>query len=185
MTDDDDVPYGKPRSGFRTSGGPRVLQFSLLGLFLIVTMPALILAIYFGVGRLAGMSTTEILAQGLGQLVYSVPSLLVWAVGLTIAIRRLKRNRVPAILTVIALGGLMLTMLILHVFQMVLIHWINSGTIGSDVISWSMPATGVFYAVSNAACWALVIVAVFIRRPPDEPNIEERVSAGDPFQTNV
>jgi hypothetical protein len=181
---DDITQYAKPRSKLPTDGGPRVWQFSLLGLFLIVTVPALILATYFGVGRLAGMSTTEILTQGLGRLVYGVPSLLVWAVGLTVAIRRLKRNRVPARLTAIALGGLMLTTFALQVVQMVLIHWVNSGGIRSNVLPWYMAATGVFYALSNAVCWILVIVAIFVRRPPDEAKLEQSVSTGDPFQTS-
>ena len=182
---DDGISHGSPRLNLRTNSCPRAFQFSLLGLFAIVTVPALILATFFGVGRLAGMSTTEIIEQCFGQLVYSVPLILVWAVGFTIAIRRLKRNRVPATLTVIALGGLMLTMLILQVVQMLLIHWVNSGTIGSDVMSWSMPALGIFYAVSNVACWILVIVAIFVRRPPDDLDIKATVADGDPLQADI
>jgi membrane protein CcdC involved in cytochrome C biogenesis len=162
-----------------------VFQFSLLGLFLIITVTALVLATYFGVGRLAGMSTEEVLTQGLGRLLYSMPSLLVWAVGLTIAIRRLKRNRVPARLTVVALCGLMLTTFALHVVNMVLIHWVNSSRISHVVMSWSIFATGIFNAVCSAACWILVIAAIFVQRQPDKPDIGEGVSTGDPFRTNA
>jgi hypothetical protein len=158
-----------------------MFQFSLFALFIIVTLPALILAVYFGVGRLAGMSTTEILTQGLGQLLFSVPVLLVWAVGMAMAIRRLKRNRLPARLAVIALGGLMLTTFVLHVAQMVLIHWANADGISSEAMSWSMGICGVVYTLSNTACWILVIVAIFVRRPPDEPDIGEGVPTGSPF----
>jgi hypothetical protein len=182
---DDSVPYGQPHPDIRTSDGPRVFQFSLLGLFLIITATALVLAIYFGVGRLVGMSTTEILTQGLSQLLFNVPPLLVWAVGLMVAVRRLKRNRLPARLTVIALGGLMLTTFVLQLVHMVLVHWINSGTISGGAITWSMAAVGVFYAVSNAAFWILVIVAIFVRRPPDKPVIKATVPDGNPFQANM
>ena len=177
--------YGEPQFELPTNGGPRVLQFSLLGLFLIVTIPALILAVYFGVGRLAGMSTMEILTLGLGQLLFSVPSLLVWAVGLTIAIRRLKRNRLPAGLAAIAFGGLILTRLILQVVQMVLIHGISSGSVSNNVMSWGLTATGVFYAVSSAAFWILVIAAIFVRRAPDQRDAKASVPTGSPFQADV
>jgi hypothetical protein len=80
------------------------------------------------------MSTVEVLTLGLGRLLFAVPTLLVWIVGLTMAIRRLKRNRLPAILTMIALGGLVLTSFVLQVVQMALIHSLNSGQISHEVI---------------------------------------------------
>ncbi|MHC4177868.1 MAG: hypothetical protein ACYSWU_10195, partial [Planctomycetota bacterium] len=101
--------YPELRSNVRAAGGLRVFQFSLLSLFVIVTVVALILSTYFSVGQLVGMSTVEVLTLGLGRLLFAVPTLLVWIVGLTMAIRRLKQNRLPAILTMIALGGLVLT----------------------------------------------------------------------------
>ena len=182
---DDSVPCGQPRPDIRTSGSPRVFQLSLLGLLLVITATALVLAIYFGVGRLVGMSTTEILTQGLSQLLFNVPTLLVWAVGLMVGVRRLKRNRLPARLTVIALGGLMLTTFVLQLVHMVLVHWINSGTISGGTMTWSMAAVGAFYAVSNSAFWILVIVAIFVRRPADELDIKASVFPGNPFQANI
>lgn len=65
------------------------------------------------------------------------------------------------------------------------LHGINSGRIRGDVMSWGLTATGVFYAISSTACWILVIVAIFVRRPPDEPNIEDSLPTGSPFQTNA
>ncbi len=87
--------YPELRSNVRAAGGLRVFQFSLLSLFVIVTVVALILSTYFSVGQLVGqlvgMSTVEVLTLGLGRLLFAVPTLLVWIVGLTVAIRRLRK----------------------------------------------------------------------------------------------
>ena len=176
--------YTKLRSSVRAAGGLRVFQFSLLSLFVIVTVVALILSTYFSVGQLVGMSTVEVLTLGLGRLLFAVPTLLVWIVGLTMAIRRLKRNRLPAILTMIALGGLVLTSFVLHVVQMALIHSVNSGQISHEVVSWSFTFIGVLYEVLNTACWILILMAIFARRPPDAPETERSDPSGDPFLTN-
>ena len=118
---------GSPRhvgvqSNPRAAGGSRWFQFSLTSVFVIVTGMALILSTFFSVGRLVGMSNMEVLTQDLAFFLYRLPSLLVWIVGLGIAIRRLKRNRAAAIPTLIALGGLALTSFVLQVVEMALIH---------------------------------------------------------------
>jgi len=90
-------------------------------MFILMTAMALILSIYFGVGKLLGMSTTEVLTQGLGQFAFRLPAFLAWIVGLTVAIRRLKRNRFPAALIIIALGLSIIGIFALHVTQMALL----------------------------------------------------------------
>ena len=149
------------------SGSLRALQFSLASMFILMTATALILSIYFGVGRLLGMSTMEVLAQGLGQFLFLLPTLLVWIVGLTLAIRRLKQNRLPAILTMIALGGMILSVFVIQVAQMALLHSVNSGRISHTVLSWSFIIFRVLYMVLNTTCWILILVAIFARRSPD------------------
>jgi len=145
---------------------------------------AMILSTYFGVGRLIGMSTMEVLTQGFGRLLLALPTLLVWIVGLTIAIRFLNRNRLPATLTIIALCGLVLTSLVLQVVQMALIHSVNSDRISHEALSWSFTVVGVLYAVFNTTWWILILVAIFTQRTPDAPETERTEPSGNPFLTN-
>ncbi len=166
---DDDLHYLKPRSDRPAVGGLRLFQFNLLSVFVTMTVMALILSIYFSVGRLIGMSTMEVVMQGLGQFLFVAPTLLVWIVGLTIAIRQRKRHRVPATLTMIALVGLVLTSFTLQVVQMVLIHSVNSGRISHEILGWSFAILGVLHAVVNTGCWVLILVAIFAHRTPDAP----------------
>lgn len=118
------------------SGGLRVFQFSLTSMFILMTVVALVLSIYFGVGRLLGMSTLEVLSQGLGQFFFLLPSFLVWIVGLTLAIRHLNRYRLPAILAMVRMGGMIVSLFVLQVAQMALLYSVNSGRISHEVLSW-------------------------------------------------
>ncbi len=168
---DGDIRHFDPRSDARAAGGLGVFQFSLTSVFVIMTVMALILSIYFSVGRLVGMSTTDVLMQGFSRLLFAIPTLLVWTVGLTMAIRRLKQYRVPATLTIIALGGLILTYLVFQVIQMALLHMVNSSQISSGVLGWSFTYIGVINVVINTALWILIITAIFIQRPADAADI--------------
>jgi hypothetical protein len=133
-----------------------------------MTVMALILAMYFGVGRWMGMSTSDVLAQGLGRSLLRLPTLLVWAAGLIMAIRHLKRSRLSATLTMIALAGMMTTEFSLELVQMALIHSINSGQISSETISWSFGWIGVLHSVINAGFWICILAAIFAQRAGDE-----------------
>jgi membrane-associated HD superfamily phosphohydrolase len=145
---------------------------------------ALILSTFFSVGRLLGMSNREVLTQGLGQFIFTLPTLLVWIVGLGMAIRRRKRNRRPAILTMIGLGGLVLTSLVMHVVQMVLLHLLTSGRAGAGLVSWGFPLLQCIYAVLDPACWILILLAIFTQRPPDASETERADFGSDPFLRN-
>ncbi len=183
MTDDNPQNL-QPQSNVREAGGLRVFQFGLSSLFVLVTVAALILSTYFSVGKLVGMSTMEVLTQGLGRLVFAVPIILVWIVGLTMAIRRLKQNRLPAILTIIALGGLVLTSFVFQVVHMALFHSVNSNQISSETLTWILLIIGVLHMVLNTVWWILILVAIFVRRPPDAPQPERSDPVGDPFLTD-
>ncbi|MGA2030700.1 MAG: hypothetical protein ABSG68_00455 [Thermoguttaceae bacterium] len=171
MTDDNPQSQ-EPRSSFPASGGLGPFQFSLLSMFVVMTVIAVILSAFFSVGRLLGMSNVEVLTHGLGRFLFAVPTFLVWIVGLTMAIRRLKQNRLPAILTMIALGGMVLTEFVLQLVQMALIHSVNYGRISQEAFSWSFFCIDGLYAVLDTACWILILAAIFRRRPPDAPETE-------------
>jgi hypothetical protein len=171
----------EPRSNPRAAGGFRWFQFSLASVFVVVTAMAMILSTFFSVGRLVGMSNREVLMQGLTRFLYVLPTLLVWIVGLGMAIRRLKRNRAAAILTIIALGGLVLTALVAHVVQMALMHLLTSDRTGVGLPYWGFTLLAVIYAVLDSACWILILLAIFARRPPDAPQPERADPSGGPF----
>ena len=167
------------------SGGPPAFQFSLASLFIVVTAVAVILSIFISVGQLFGMTTIEVLTQGLGQFLFSLPTFLVWIVGLTMAVRRLRRNRTPAILTMIAMGGLLLTTVVLHPLQMGLIHYANSGRIDHDVLPWAFGGIGLVYAAVNTIGWILILLAVFRHRPPDTSQNEGTRHSDEPIQAKL
>ena len=151
-------------------GDLRLFQFSLMSALVMITVAALLLSGYFGVGRLLGMSTMEVLTQGLARLLMSLPVLLVWTVGLTIAFRHLRRNRLPATLTIIALGVLVVSTLVSQVIQMALLHSVNSNRISAQNLGWGFTLIGIVHAALNTSCWILILVAIFVRRPPDAPD---------------
>ena len=165
------------RSELRAADGPRWRQFSLASAFVVVTVTALVLSVFFSVGRLLGMSNMEVLTQGLGQFLYALPTLLVWIVGLRMAIRRRKRNWVPAILTMIALGGLILAGLVLRVVNMAMTHSVISNGINYE---WAYNLAVIAYVILEAACWILILLAIFAGRPADARETETVDPDGDP-----
>ena len=130
------------------------------------------------------MSTEEVVTEGLARFLWFVPMLLVWIVGFTMAIRRLKRNRLPAILTMIAIGTLILSTFVLLFVQMALFHSFNSGRIGHEVLTWSSTVIRVVYMGFNVVGWILIIAAIFVRRPPDAPRTEPSDPGGNPFMAS-
>jgi hypothetical protein len=164
---DDSSRYGPEQSVPQKADDLRVFQFSLTSVFVVMTGMAFVLSAYFAVGRLLGMTTGEVLARGFGSFLFSLPTLLVWTVGLTIAIRRRRRNRFSATLTTIALGGATLTVFVLQLVQMVLMQSVSSGRIGHEAISWGFASIGALSGILSAIWWVLILLAVFARRPPD------------------
>jgi len=142
-------------------------QFSLAGLFILMTVVAIILSIFVTVGQLFGMSTHDVLTQGLSRFLLVGPRFLIWCVGLAVAVRRLRRNRTPAILTIVALAGLIAISIASQVAQMVLVFAASAQRISIQVVSWSLTGIGAIALLVDTACWILVLVAIFRHRPPD------------------
>jgi hypothetical protein len=151
----------------RENDGAGLFQFSLASLFIATTALAMILSAYIGVGRLVGMSTMDVVQRGLTQFIYFLPPMLVWMVGLAVAVRQLKRNRGAAVLTLIALGGLLVASVVLHLVQMALIFLVNSRQSSHAMITWGLTLSGLLFSIINAAGWILILMAVFRGRTPD------------------
>ena len=198
---DGDVRNLKPRSSLHVAGGSRWFQFSLTSLFVLVTVMALVLSTFFSVGRLVGMSNTDVLMQGLQPFLFVLPTLLVWVVGLTMAIRRRKRHRAAAIVSIIAFGGLVLTAIVAYALGMVLMYLLISGrTAGFNYwdfsllqwdfsilraasplrfpTDWVLVLLQVICAVLYPIYWILVLVAIFAKRPSDAPQPERASASG-------
>ncbi len=157
------------------------LQFSLTALFVLLTVFALILSAFFGIGRLVGMSAMEVLAMGVGQFLTIVPTLIVWVIGLTMSLRRLRTNRKPAILTAVALSGLIVTAFVLRTAQIALIGGLQSGQIDSGVLSWAFAVIGLGSVIVNTGCWILILIAIFTGRPADPRPLIAQTDSRDPF----
>ena len=115
------------------------------------------------------MTMRHVLCVRFTCLVYYLPTLLVWIVGLRMAIWRLKRNRVPAIRMTFALGGLLLTWFILEVVAMTLEHFLS---VAHAEAAWLFHLMEVLREVLGAPCWILILLAIFAGRPPDAPATE-------------
>jgi hypothetical protein len=179
---------GNPRhlemqSNPRAAGGSRWFQFSLTSVFVLITVMAMILSAYFSVGRMMGMSNMEVLSHGLGPFVVALPSLLIWIIGLGMAIRRRKGNRAPAVLTMIATGGVLLTSLVCYVVQMALMYLVTShqpGTRGFS-LAWGFTLNGILYAALSTIWWILIVLAIFAQRPSDAPHTAQANPSGSAF----
>ncbi len=167
----------EPRSNRRPAGGSRWFQFSLASVFVLVTVTALVLLTFVSVGRLLGMSNMEVTQWLAMSFFYQLPTVLVWIVGLMMAIRRRKGHRAVATLTLIAFGGMLLTSLILQVVEMALIHGSNHSGIS---LQWAFTIIGCLYAVLDTTWWILILLAIFAQRPPDTAEPERADPSGDP-----
>jgi hypothetical protein len=172
------------RSNTSASDGLRGCQFSLASIFVVMTAMAVILSIFFTVGQLVGMSTGEVLVQGLSPLLSLLPSLLVWIVGLTMALRRLKRNRMAAILTMIALGVLAVVSFVFQLIQMAAMHSVLSGGMSHQGKYWIIWCDGILGWIVQPTCWILILTAIFHHRPPDVSETELTAPSVDPLLTN-
>jgi hypothetical protein len=144
---------------------PDRLQFSLASIFFVTIALAVILSIYFSVGKLLGISTLQVLWLGSGSSIFSFPIVLIWIVGFAVAIRRRKCNRMPALLTMIALGSLIAISFVPIVVQ-ILLRQLISG-FGLGVYSTIYLGVSVVSTVIYAAAWIVILTAVFWQRSAD------------------
>lgn len=158
-----------------------VVQFSLTALFILTTLFALGLSAFIGISQFFEISPWELLSTSFTQCFYLVPRLVIWSVGLAMAVRRRRTHRKPAFLTAIALTGFIVTTLLATTVQMAVIAGMDSGRFAGGSISWVFAAIGVFYAVMDAGCWILILMAIFSGRPTDCRPFGAPTDIHDPF----
>ncbi len=147
-------------------------------MFVIVTATAMFLSMYLSVGRLLGLTDIEVMQWLENSLFPGLPSLLVWTLGLIMAIRRRKGNRAAASLTMIALIGMALTSVVSDVVEMVLLRFSNHLGI---TLSCSLTILRYFYGGLETACWILILLAIFTNRPTDASRPQRADPGGNPF----
>lgn len=136
-----------------------VFRFSTLGLLMVLTVVSVVFAAYFGIGRAVGMTPADMLQFGLLRFIYIVPMLIVWAIGLAIAIKRRRQDGRRATLLMIAFGGMIATAFVVDVAQMVLIYLLTRVQVqGSEHL---LGVLGVVSVLLNTLWWILIVVAIF------------------------
>lgn len=150
--------------------GHRLFQFSVSALLIVLTITSVVLAAYIGIGRAFGMTNVDMLQYGFGRFIFTLPMLVVWAVGLAIAIRRRRSHPGQGTLLVVAFSGLLVTAFVSDVLHMVMIHMISSNQLSA---TWLFGVVSFAHVLLNTAWWILILLALF-----SVPRSESRITDG-------
>ncbi|MCA9264548.1 MAG: hypothetical protein KDA60_11890 [Planctomycetales bacterium] len=147
--------------------GPRTTQFSIGTILALTTVLAVVLAVLLGVGRAFGMSATSVVTGGIVPSLLTLPVMIVWIVGLILAVRGASRYPLASKLMMIAfliliLGGLSTTL-----GRMVILHFVTIGGAGPQRITWAFTTLSLLSIAGQTVAWILIVVALFIRRPDE------------------
>ncbi|NLS97686.1 MAG: hypothetical protein GXX96_36565 [Planctomycetaceae bacterium] len=157
------------------------LQFSLAALFILTTVFALALSVFLGISRFLGISAWELLSASARLFIYSVPRVVVWSIGLSMAVRRLRSYRKPAILATAAMSGFIVTMLLAQTVQMTVIAGMNSGRFAISSVGWLFTFIGLISTCVDVVCWILILMAIFSGRPVACSPFAAQTEIVDPF----
>lgn len=138
-------------------------QFSLAGMFVLMTAVAIVLSAYLSLGQWLGMSTTAVLTNGLSPLSGELPSLVFDCVALLLAIRHRYRQPRQARLLLIAFGGSLVCQLVFPLGLMPLSHALERGQIPDGWMA-ILYALVFFYSLLNTVWETLILIALFRRR---------------------
>jgi hypothetical protein len=142
----------------------RILRFSTFGLLLLITVASLVLAAVFSVGRALGMETSAIISNGLQPLLQYTPLVIVLVLAIAAAWNSPRLPQSTARLTIIACCGLLLTVLATVLMQLIVIRLMENSSIGFDQVGWWFLVLGIVFSLLHAACWMLLLIAVFSGR---------------------
>ena len=156
------------------------LQFSLTALFILITVAALVLSTVLGIAQVSGMPISKLATLMFGQLVTTFPTLVIWIVGLTMAVRRLKTHRKPAIMAAIAFGGLIVATFVARATTTALVAGASSGSIDSESLMWAIPVLALIGGGISALCWILILIAILRTYRPPRRSTASACSTGQP-----
>lgn len=176
------VLFGKPEREVPnrpTTKGLRGPQFSLAGIFVLVTGLAIVLSAYVSLARWLGMPTTTVFTYGLAPISAGLPSLVFRCVALLLAVRHRHRQPHQARLLMIAYGGKLASLLAIPLANMLMYYAVTHNHSGDRLISL---AVWLLFPLLNLI-WESLILVVLFRRPSDEamPAVSEN-SGDNPFR---
>jgi hypothetical protein len=105
----------------------------------------------------------------LQQLVYQLPMLLVYLGGMIFAFQFLNRYRLASLLTLLAIGSLVLVSFSTSAAQSYLIGSQSGSTWSATQIGRTLSIIGIASSLLRAAAFSLLIAAVFVGREPQSP----------------
>ena len=126
-----------------------------------MTVIAVTLALFFGIGRFMGMTGSEIFTLGLMRFAFSIPMLIVWTVGLTMSVSR-QRQQPAFFWATLAFAGFIVTTLASALVSMLIQRAML--TSAPQSISIWFTVQGLVSVLLNAACWVLLFIALFSRQ---------------------
>jgi hypothetical protein len=94
------------------------------------------------------------------QLVYQGPMLVVYLVGIIVALMYLQRCRLPAILALCAIGTLVVT----SIASAVVTHYLINVQSPTGTLGTSLMIVGILGSFIRAAAFGLLLAAIFIQR---------------------
>jgi hypothetical protein len=102
----------------------------------------------------------QTLLPTLSALVMQLPVLLVWLIGLILAIVFWKRHPKVSLFTIIGVSGLLLLTLINTYLNLWLPLMMNEGGVSATQIGITMGIKGIVTSVLSAIFWAFIFVAI-------------------------
>ena len=158
-------PRPAPRGGF---------QFSLLALFLLTTVAAVLLGGIVALAAAFGVDPTDALLQAVGQQISHLPVLVVWLVGTVLLVNRRQLHPQASKYGACGFGGLLLLSMLSMGFQVFILAVMTNNRSMSS-IAWVFAVYSFAYSALAAVCYGFLLAAILTRRTDD-------AVAGPPWQ---
>ncbi len=152
------------------------LQFSLITLFILTTLFALVLSAFFGISQVLAVSAGELLRMSVIQFIGIVPAVVVWSIGLAMAVRSYPK---PAMLATVALAGFIATAVLIRMIQAAVFAGMSSGQFANASRIFGI-LSGVDILI-NVILWVLILMAIFSGRPISRNQSDGQSDTVDPF----
>ena len=163
---------------------PRGFQFSLLGLFLLMTAAAMVVGGIVALAAALGLEPTSAVLQAVGQQITNLPTLVVWLVAVVMLVNRTPQNSRASKYGICGFGGLLLLSLLGMGFHIFIFAAVNSNSGWSmSALTWFFPIYGFIHSSLAAACYGFLLAAILAGRSGDaagaDRSPELRLSADD------
>jgi hypothetical protein len=166
--DHDALPPFEPRQA--RQGG---FQFSLLGLFLLMTAAAVMLGGSVALAAALGVDPAGALLQAVGRQITGLPSLALWLVALAMLLNGPTRHSRAAKYGLCGFGGLLLLSMLNMGLQVLLFAAMNNNAGWSmSTITWIFPIYSFMYSLLSATCHGFLLAAILTGRSGDAAGVD-------------